>query len=102
MYGGGHLLKKAFKWARNNPDTIGRGINTVTKFLPQKYQGIGNAIRKTAMFARSVAPKNSYVNRLANATLKSNEQRGSSTPAVTYDSSPASSARGFTSKKRYL
>ena len=104
MYGGGHLLKRAFKWARNNPDAIGRGINTLSKFIPRKYQGIGNAIRKTATLAQSMAPKNSYIGRLASSTLKSNDQPVSTPRAVTYESTPMMSSEVHPPKgyKRYL
>ena len=59
---GKHLIKQGIKWAKKNPDAIGRGINTLTKFTGGK---LPKFIHNAARVAQAMSNKGSYVNRLA-------------------------------------
>ena len=67
---GGHLMKKAYKWARHNPRAIGRGLNTVSKMMSAKHQGLGRFMTGAARVAQALSNKDSFVNKMATATLK--------------------------------
>ena len=97
---GGHLLKagvsKAFKWAKNNPEALGRGIGKLSKYAAKfspKFGKVNNIIRKTAKVGTQLAPKSSYINKLS-SSIRNNS---SSTKKPLNDSSGSTSTKKFIS-----
>ena len=98
---GGHLMKRAYKWAKHNPQAIGKGINTLAKMVYPKHQGLGKFIRGSAQVAKALSNKDSYINKMASAALTND----SPTQERSISTTPTSSSTAIhrpVAKKRYL